>query len=226
MYKDRMTNIVIEDKKSKKIAGNGQSVYGPFDESSTKDSAVQSYVVYDTINKTWTGYLQGDGGVKLSSSSYLFYNFPKVTEIEGIQNLNTTNVTTMYYMFGHCEQLQSLDLSHFNTSSVENMSLMFSYMSNLTSLTFGENFDTSSVTDMSWMFNGCSQLQELDLSNFNTSKVTDMDSMFSDAKNLSKITYGPNFIHRIGASVNYMFSNCPANTPNASVHSSWGNVFS
>ncbi len=251
-YKDKLTKIVIETKKSKKEGIDGQTVYGPFNEgiSGSKD-AIESYVVCEAEDTNCIGYLQGEGGIKLNSdSSKLFYNFTNVTKIEGIENLDTSNVknmsdmfsgmsnlqeldlsnfdtssvTDMNRMFQNCKQLQSLDLSNFDTSSVTKMISMFYGMSNLISLVFGDNFDTSSVENMNQMFALMSNLQKLDLSHFDTSSVTDMSSMFYYSKKLNKITYGPNFIHKDGADTNNMFSNCPANRPDPSVLPSWEDV--
>ncbi len=193
-YRDKLTKIVIEKRKSKKEATEGQTVYGPFDESSTRDRAIESYVVCEAEDTNCIGYLQGDGGIKLDSdSSYLFNEFSNVSEIEGIENLDTSRVTDMDHMFYNCSQLQELDLSSFDTSSVENMDYMFDNMSSLTSLTFGNNFTASSVTSMYMMFENCSQLQELDLSSFNTSSVKTMTSMFGNMKNLRTLIFGDNF---------------------------------
>ncbi|MBR5063076.1 MAG: BspA family leucine-rich repeat surface protein, partial [Prevotella sp.] len=71
--------------------------------------------------------------------------------IEGLQYLNTSEVTDMSYMFDHCRGLTNLDLSNFNTSNVTDMSKMFYYCSGLTSLNVS-NFDTQNVTNMSSMF--------------------------------------------------------------------------
>ena len=45
----------------------------------------------------------------------------KLTEIKGIENLNTQNVTDMNSMFSDCQKLTSLDLSNFNTANVKYM---------------------------------------------------------------------------------------------------------
>ncbi len=219
-YKDKLTKIVIETKKSKKEGIDGQTVYGPFNEGDGNTDAIQSYVVCEAEDTNCIGYLQGEGGIKLSSGIYLFYNFTNVTEIDGIENLDTSSITIMNNMFRGMSNLQELDLSGFDTSSVTKMSYMFYGMSNITSLTLGdnfytssviymdnmfyemsnlttltlgENFDTSSVTNMNHMFSGMSSLQKLDLSNFNTSSVTDMSDMFSGMSNLTKLTLGENF---------------------------------
>ena len=48
-----------------------------------------------------------------------------LTTITGIENLNTSEVTNMSYMFHACHGLTSLDLSNFDTSKVTDMSCMF-----------------------------------------------------------------------------------------------------
>jgi len=54
--------------------------------------------------------------------------------IEGIEYLNTSEVTDMRAMFSSCSKLTSLDVSHFNTGKVQDMAGMFSGCSGLTSL--------------------------------------------------------------------------------------------
>ena len=98
--------------------------------------------------------------------------------------LDTSEVTSMYGMFGGCNKLTSLDVSKFDTSKVTDMSYMFDGCS--TSLDVSK-FDTSNVTDMSNMFYGCSNLTSLDVSKFDTSQVTNMERMFSDCNSLTSL---------------------------------------
>ena len=93
--------------------------------------------------------------------------------IEGLEHLNTSQVTDMSSMFDGCSSLTSLDLTSFDTSQVWDMRCMFDGCSSLTSLDLSR-FDTSQVTDMGGMFFDCSYLTSLELSNFDTSQVTDM----------------------------------------------------
>ena len=109
-----------------------------------------------------------------------------LTEIEGIENLNTEKVTNMGSMFSGCSALTSLDVSNFNTQNVKNMNGMFCDCSNLTSLDL-TNFNTAKVTNMGNMFLGCSNLTSLDLTNFNTAKVTDMHFMFKGCSALTSL---------------------------------------
>ena len=115
-----------------------------------------------------------------------FSQCSNLTEIEGIENLNTQNVTDMRDMFTCCYALTSLDVSIFNTQNVKNMNGMFCDCSNLTSLDL-TNFNTAKVTNMGNMFLGCSNLTSLDLTNFNTAKVTDMHFMFKGCSALTSL---------------------------------------
>ena len=86
-----------------------------------------------------------------------FQFFQSLKSIEGLEHLNTSQVTSMSGMFYECESLPSLDLSNFDTSKVTDMSEMFKGCESLTPLDLS-NFDTSKMTDMSWMFYNCSSL--------------------------------------------------------------------
>ena len=96
-----------------------------------------------------------------------FVNFKNLTQIEGIENLNTENVTSMRDMFNGCSSLISLDVTNFNTEN---------------------------VTSMRDMFNGCSSLISLDVTNFNTANVTDMCYMFFGCKSLTTIYVSDEFV--------------------------------
>ena len=102
-----------------------------------------------------------------TSCCWWFGNCFYLTEIEGIENLNTQNVTDMRDMFTCCYALTSLDVSNFNTQNVE---------------------------DMTDMFLGCEKLSLLDLSNFNTERVESMSSMFSGCSTLQTIFASDKFV--------------------------------
>ena len=121
------------------------------------------------------------------TSCYMWFDrCSDLTEIEGIENLNTEEVTNMYSMFYACSSLTSLDVSHFNTQKVEDMSDMFSACSDLKSLNVS-HFDTQNVTNMSSMFYNCRSLTSLDVSKFDTQRVTNMSYMFSWCKGLNSL---------------------------------------
>ena len=114
-----------------------------------------------------------------------------VTEIEGLSQLDTSNVTSMLSMFNGLSSVTNLDVSGFDTSNVTDMTAMFKGMGSITSLDLS-NFDTSKVTDMERMFNGMGSVKSLDVSGFDTSNVTTMQDMFKDTP-LAKLTLGDHF---------------------------------
>ena len=119
------------------------------------------------------------------TSCYKWFNgCANLTDIEGIENLNTQNVTDMSWMFNCCYALTSLDVSNFNTEKVTNMSNMFGSCEKLSSLDLS-NFNTERVEKMSFMFSVCSTLQTIFASDkFVTNRVFDGDGMFFGCENL------------------------------------------
>ena len=135
-----------------------------------------------------------------------FWYCTNLATIEGIENLNTENVTNMGVMFCGCQKLSSLDLTNFNTGNVTNMTGMFGYCNGLTSLDL-TSFNTANVTDMGEMFVDCEGLTSLDLTSFNTANVTNMGHMFWYCNGLTSLdltsfnTANVTYMH-------FMFNNC------------------
>ena len=135
-----------------------------------------------------------------------FKNFSELMKIEGIENLNTENVTSMAYMFSSCNKLAELDVTHFNTANVKNMEYMFECCKGLSSLDV-TNFNTANVTNMLAMF-GRTSLTSLDVTNFNTAKVTDMGYMFCRCHNLTEIYVSDKFVTDAVTNSYQMFAYC------------------
>ena len=135
-----------------------------------------------------------------------FQNFKNLTQIEGIENLNTENVTSMRDMFNGCSSLTSLDLTNFNTAKVTDMKLLFAYCSALESLDLSM-FNTENVTSMPSMFNGATNLKTLNVSNFNTEKVNNMGHMFANCPNLTSLDLS-SFNTKGVEYVDNIFKNC------------------
>ena len=87
-------------------------------------------------------------------------SFSSLKAIDGMEHLNTEEMSNMSMMFNDCRVLKSIDLSRFNTEK---------------------------VTDMSAMFKDCNDLTVLDLSTFCTDKVVDMNNMFCHCSALTNI---------------------------------------
>ena len=166
------------------------------------------------------------------STSEWFSGFSSLLQIEGLENLNTENVTNMTGMFRSCWRLTEIDLSHFNTSNVTNMTAMFYNCQSLISLDLSSfdthnvtsmasmfiacknleyvdvsSFDTKNVTVMMWMFSDCNSLKELDLSSFDTQNVDDIQGMFIGCKSLTSLSLA-NFNTENATKMVSMFSGC------------------
>ena len=61
----------------------------------------------------------------LTSMKEMFYGLSSIGYIEGLEMLNTENVTDMSGMFAYCENIDNLDLTTFNTENVTDMNFMF-----------------------------------------------------------------------------------------------------
>ena len=117
-----------------------------------------------------------------------FWYCTNLATIEGIENLNTENVTNMGVMFCRCQNLSSLDLTNFNTGNVTNMYGMFSNCQNLSSLDL-TSFNTANVTNMDYMFDGCSTLTTIYASEkFVTDQVNGGD-MFNECRSLKDYSF-------------------------------------
>ena len=140
------------------------------------------------------------------SMAYWFFGLINLNEISGIENLDTSNVTDMSYMFNNCNTISNIDLSSFNTSNVTDMNNMFCNCRNLTSLDLS-SFNTNKVTDMNSMFFDCNNLITLNLSNFDTSNVIDMEGMFCQCYKLKGLDLR-NFDTSNVINMKNMFADC------------------
>ena len=178
-----------------------------------------SYDVVDKIQPINTvGYFAGAKEIhniqnldtsNVTDMSYMFYACPSLTALD-VSKFNTSNVTDMSHMFNGCPSLTALDVSKFNTSNVTTMSYMFYNCSSLTSLDLSK-FNTSNVITMSSMFEYCQSLTSLDLSKFDTSKVTDMTGMFRHCEALTSLDLSKFNTSKV-TDMTIMFDNCQSLT--------------
>ncbi|MBO0462759.1 BspA family leucine-rich repeat surface protein [Enterococcus sp. DIV1298c] len=122
---------------------------------------------------------------ELSEMAYMFANMSALTSLD-VSSLDTRNVWTMHGMFENMSSVTELDVSSFDTSNLLYMARMFRGTINLTKLDMS-GLDTSNVTDMRLMFADVRSITELDVSGFDTSKVTDMSFMFNYASSVTEL---------------------------------------
>lgn len=174
--------------------------------------------------------------VRPRHTDFWFSNFQITSayleEIEGIWNLNTSEVTSMRSMYGGSDMLTSIDVSHFDTHNVTDMSGMFSGCRKLESIDLSHfdtssllttqsmfancerlstldlrSFRTDSLRNMAGMFGGCTRLKSVDLSTFNTRRVWNMRILFHGCQSLDSVDIR-HFITDKVTDMQYMFFNC------------------
>lgn len=171
---------------------------GAWDVSKDSNGSVYAWLTVNASDSTkYDLHIAGDGGVILSSAEYLFQGFTSCTQINGLQYLDTSAVTSMLQMFLNCSSLTTLDLSSLDTSNVTNMHMMFLFCSKLTDVNF-TNVNTSKVTDLGSMFQGCTSLANIPTGlNMNNTAVTSTDGysmMFYDCTSLTAVTINSKYI--------------------------------
>ena len=173
------------------------------------DTPIQTVEMFLGCSNLKTIELGGLADVMAGDCHAMFQNCTSLTSINGLDQVDTSEITWMSKMFAGCSSLESLDLSNFDTAKVTEMEYMFNGCSSLTSLALSEKFNTSTVTTMAHMFNGCSSLTSLELpTNFDTSSVTNMQQMFNGDSSLTSIDLGEKFHVRNVTDLSAMFSGC------------------
>lgn len=146
---------------------------------------------YSIGNLPWGYVMQGVKSITIDKSFSQFR--PKstagwfafavsATEINGLENLNTSEVEVFDYMFGYCASLKSLDLSHFDTGKAKSMVAMFLSLYSM---------------------------EELDLTSFDTESLKSTEGMFYQSFGLERIYVSKKFNLASDALSRDMFVDCP-----------------
>ena len=106
-------------------------------------------------NATTVVFESSFADVKPNSLYCWFYNFVNLTTIEGLQYLNTSEVTTMNSTFFNCYKLTALDVSGFDMSKVTNTTAMFYSCADLVTIYCANSWDVATSVGM---FNHCEKL--------------------------------------------------------------------
>ena len=101
---------------------------------------------------------------QVTSVASAFSGMKKLTSIGGLENWNTSNITTMNRMCYQCEALQSIaGMEKWDTSKVTDMSEAFAGCLSFSDASPTDGWDTSSVTNKENMFAGalCEKAPEI-----------------------------------------------------------------
>ena len=158
---------------------------------------------------------------EVTDMSSMFYNCSKLTDLTALTNWQTGKVTDMYEMFYDCSKLTNLTpLANWQTGQVTDMGAMFKGCSNLTNLAGLANWDTGNVTGISDMFLGCSKLTDLTpLANWQTGKVDNMNGTFDGCSELTDLTPLTNWQTGKVINMSAMFRNCVKLTNTVGINS-------
>jgi surface protein len=142
-------------------------------------------------NNVWTSMnsaFQGCSNLQISTTDVpnlsgvtdmaaMFYQCTSLNGPANIGTWNTSNVTTMNYLFDHAA-IFNQPVGNWNTAKVTQMTSLFN-----SAAAFNQpigNWNTASVTKMDFMFAGATSFNQ-SLSNWNTAAVTAMQYMFYQA---------------------------------------------
>lgn len=106
--------------------------------------------------------------------SGLFKEFVNVEEIDGLDKLDTSNVTDMSYAFADCNNLKTIDVSKLQTDKVTDFSNMFLQNHELTGIDLS-SWKWPAGTNFKSMFEFCEKLETIDLPTGLSSGKSDSD---------------------------------------------------
>ena len=163
-------------------------------------------------------------GIKVKADidwSAVFKDLSGITNIVGLDTIDTADVKDLSGLFDGTESLVSLTIPSGFGVNVEDMSNLFANCDNLTSLTLPSNFG-SNATNMEGMFEG-TKLTGMP-ANLNTSKATNMKSMFKDCENIVTFNFNDLVFNATNdIDISNMFEDC-VNLTTVNVSSDMGTL--
>lgn len=175
--------------------------------------------------RTLTEHIVVDASMKnynLTTTKKLFSGaggFTVLKDITGLENLNTSKVTNMNYMFYGCETLESLWFS-LDLSKVQTMDHMFENCKALTfmDITHHNYITASELTSMVAMFQGCEKLEHFRCWDLIAHKLEDVSYMFSGCEALETAEFQYSELPGVKYA-KYMFKDCSKLTSKSCIES-------
>ena len=165
-------------------------------------------------------YLVGNenGIIANSNSDKLFANFTNVTEIVGLEKLNTSNIVTTKVgtdpnagfknVFYGCANIETIDISMLDLSMVSNTGSLFHGCKKLVTVKLPTNLGAGNngkgSVSIGGMFNGCESLLSFDFTGFTTQKTFYVSGLFKDCSSLESV----NMANIKITSLSSMFADC------------------
>lgn len=179
--KASIQRISIQQATSNPMYSSENAAVETWDASEKQDGTIICRIEGDTL------YIYACGIEKIelnTDASYTFEGFTNVTEISGLDIIDTSQTMNMSWMFGDCHNLTTIDIpEEWNSSGVIDMSYMFYNDSMLTSANITE-LDMESVKDTSYMFGFCKNLTSVNMEDWSILhllKISTKSQMFMEA---------------------------------------------
>ena len=150
---------------------------------------LESY--FDTDYDSFADYIESVDFTNFDSSevtslAYLFGGVKKLKYVN-FKNFKSSKLTTLSYMFDSCTALSSIDLSYLDTSNVNGFKGLFKGCSNLRLINItGFNFDKD-IIDMDDAFSGLNSLRYIDLTRVSTGTLSSASFRQSPLQSKAKL---------------------------------------
>ena len=108
----------------------------------------------------------------VTTMAYMFTECEDIKKIIGIENLDVSKLEDANSMFYMCENLVELDLTNWNPKLLQKTRYMFYDCLNLKIIKNIENWQLPNIKDVCRMFCDCAKL-DVDLSNWDLTKIKD-----------------------------------------------------
>lgn len=157
-------------------------LYQKMSELNYSDEEIESFLETSGLAGTGINFVIGSGIRLPDNCSALFSRNTSGITLKSIKfpkGLDTSNVTSMSFMFAFQEEISDLNLNDWDTSNITDMSGVFYGCFKVKPIV--TNWNTSKVTTMAGLFLQAYEA-EPDVSKWDTSKVESMQGMFSNAK--------------------------------------------
>ena len=116
------------------------------------------------------------------------FGYTKISNIQALENLDTSKSETFHSMFYRCESLTNIkSLKNWNVSKCKDFGEMF-YYCKISDISPLQNWNVSNGIKFNGIFSHNLITEIKPLSNWDISKAIDLGELFQDCKNLSDIT--------------------------------------
>lgn len=149
---------------------------------------------------------------KVKYFRYAFLVCVTLTEITGLNNLDTSSLESCSDCFDGCTNLEEIDISNWNTNNIQKCDNMFNKCTNIKRIVFpkGRMIDTSIGGGASGMFNECRNLVTVINFNFTSSKQADYQD-FLGCQKLENVIGSPSYNNTVN------LKSCPLTNASAMV---------